>query len=163
MGLTTVVLLEAFGVSVRGGIREIVVQQFEVGKQILAGGLVPIIEPEIDINSTTKLDCEELLKENIHEQLLTVADGQQVMLKVTLPEQDDFYADLVAHPKVLKVVALSGGYDRAEADRRLAKQHGVIASFSRALTEGLSAQQTPAEFDAQLNESIAEIFAASMT
>ena len=124
---------------------------------------MPIIEPEIDINSTTKRECEELLKGNIHEQLQTVADGQQVMLKVTLPEQDDFYADLVAHPKVLKVVALSGGYNRAEADERLAKQHVVIASFSRALTEGLSAQQTPAEFDAQLNESIAKIFAASMT
>ncbi len=147
----------------RDGVREIVKQQFEVGNQILSAGLIPIIEPEIDINSTTKRECEELMKENILEQLDSVPNGQQIMLKLTLPEHDDFYADLVAHPKVLKVVALSGGYSRAEADERLAKQHGVIASFSRALTEGLSAQQTPEEFDAQLNESIAGIFAASMT
>ena len=147
----------------RDGVREIVRQQFEVGNQILSAGLVPIIEPEIDINSTTKRECEELMKDNIFEQLESVPNGQQIMLKLTLPEQDDFYADLVAHPKVLKVVALSGGYSRAEADERLSKQHGVIASFSRALTEGLSAQQTPEEFDAQLDKSIAEIFAASMT
>lgn len=147
----------------RDGVREVVQQQFEVGTQILSAGLVPIIEPEVDINSTTKRECEELLKDHILEQLAGLPDGQHVMLKLTLPEHDDFYADLVEHPMVLKVVALSGGYTRAEADERLARQHGVIASFSRALTEGLSAQQSDTEFNAVLDHSIAEIYAASMT
>ena len=147
----------------RDGVHAIVAQQFEVGRQILDGGLVPIIEPEVDINSTTKRECEELLKAEIFDHLGSIPEGQQIMLKLTLPEIDDFYADLVAHPKVLKVVALSGGYSRAEADQRLALQHGVIASFSRALTEGLSAQQSAQEFNAQLDESISEIFTASMT
>lgn len=147
----------------RDGVREVVRQQFEFANQILAGGLVPIIEPEIDIHSTTKSACESLLKENIAEQLAYIPDGQQVMLKLTLPEHDDFYAEFVSHPKVLKVVALSGGYNRIEADERLSRQHGVVASFSRALTEGLNVSQTPAEFDAHLDESIAEIYAASVT
>ncbi len=147
----------------RDGVRELVRQQFEVAEQILATGLVPIIEPEIDINSTTKSACESLLREHILDQLGHLGDDKRVMLKLTLPDHDDFYADLVAHPKVLKVAALSGGYARAQADDRLARQHGVIASFSRALTEGLTVQQTPEQFDSELDESIGEIFAASLT
>ena len=147
----------------RDGVREVVRQQFEFADQILAGGLVPIIEPEIDIHSTTKSACESLLKENIADQLGNLPDGTQVMLKLTLPEHDDFYREFVEHPKVLKVVALSGGYSRTDADARLTRQRGVIASFSRALTEGLNVDQSPAEFDSRLNESISEIFAASLT
>lgn len=147
----------------RDGVGEVVRQQFEFAAQILAGGLVPIIEPEVDIHSTTKSACESLLKEHILEQLAHIPEGQQVMLKLTLPEHDDFYADLVAHPRVLRVVALSGGYNRIEADERLARQRGVIASFSRALTEGLTAQQSDEQFNSVLDESIGEIFAASLT
>jgi fructose-bisphosphate aldolase class I len=145
-----------------GGIKAIVDQQFEVGRQILAKGLMPILEPEVDIHSPSKGKCEELLKANILEHLGGLGD-QEVMLKLTLPDVDDFYADLVAHPSILKVVALSGGYSRDEANAKLARNHGVIASFSRALTEGLSAQQSDDEFDATLAKTIDEIYSASIT
>jgi fructose-bisphosphate aldolase, class I len=141
----------------------VVDQQFDIARKILAAGLVPIIEPEIDIHSPQKAEAEALLKAAIVEQLGQLASDQLIMLKLTLPERDDFYADLVAHPNVLRVVALSGGYSREEATARLARNHGVIASFSRALTEGLSVQQSDEEFDAALNESIASIFDASLT
>ena len=145
------------------GVKSVVEQQFDIGRQILAAGLVPIIEPEIDIHSPQKAEAEALLKAAILEQLGQLASDQFVMLKLTLPEVDDFYADLVAHPNVLRVVALSGGYSREEANARLARNHNVIASFSRALTEGLSVQQSDEDFDATLNDSIASIFAASIT
>jgi fructose-bisphosphate aldolase, class I len=145
------------------GVKSVVDQQFDIARQILAAGLVPIIEPEIDIHSPQKADAEALLKTAIVEQVGQLAADQLVMLKLTLPELDDFYADLVAHPNVLRVVALSGGYGREEATARLARNHGVIASFSRALTEGLSVQQSDQDFDAALNDSIAGIFAASIT
>ncbi len=145
------------------GIPAIVAQQFEVGKQILGAGLVPIIEPEVDIKSPQKLEAEALLKAAILAELDGLTDGQWVMLKLTLPEVDDFYADLVSHPRVLRVAALSGGYTRDDANARLARNHGLIASFSRALTEGLSAQQSDEQFDAALDRSIASIFAASTT
>jgi fructose-bisphosphate aldolase class I len=145
------------------GVRAVVDQQFEVGRQILATGLVPIIEPEIDIHSPQKAEAEALLKAAILEQLDRLDDGQQVMLKLTLPEADDFYADLVEHPKVLRVVALSGGYSREEANARLSRNRGVVASFSRALTEGLSAQQSDEEFDAALDAAVDTIFTASST
>jgi fructose-bisphosphate aldolase, class I len=145
------------------GVDAVVDQQFEIGAQILAAGLVPIIEPEVDITSPEKAEAEELLKAAIHRALEGVPDGQQVMLKLSLPSVDDFYADLVSHPKVLRVVALSGGYPRDEANDLLARNHGVIASFSRALTEGLSAQQSDEEFDATLDATIKGIFEASVT
>jgi len=145
------------------GVEAVAAQQFEVGRQILDAGLVPIIEPEIDINSPTKAEAEELLLAAVNEQLEGIADGEQIMLKLTLPETDGFYSGLVEHPKVLKVVALSGGYSREEANSRLSRQPGVVASFSRALTEGLSAQQSDDEFDAVLDSSIAAIYAASKT
>ncbi len=135
---------------------------FEVGRQILAAGLVPIIEPEVDIHSPQKAEAEAMLKAAIVSHLDQLGD-EVVMLKLTLPDEDDFYADLVAHPRVLKVVALSGGYPRDEANARLARNHGVIASFSRALTEGLTAQQSGAEFDAALDAAIAGIYEASIT
>ena len=144
------------------GVESVVAQQFTLGKQILAAGLMPIIEPEVDIHSPSKAAAEDLLKAAILDQLASLGD-QRVMLKLTLPEVDDFYADLIAHPRILRVVALSGGYSRAEADARLSRQHGMVASFSRALSEGLSAQQTEAEFDATLDASIASIYAASIT
>lgn len=145
------------------GITANVAQQFEFGRQILANGLVPIIEPEVDINSPSKAEAETLLKARILAELDGIADGQQIMLKLTLPETDGFYSELVAHPKVLRVVALSGGYSRDEANARLSRNAGMIASFSRALTEGLSAQQSDAEFDAALDTSIGSIFEASRT
>ena len=145
------------------GIRSVVAQQFEVGRQILAGGLVPIIEPEVDINSPEKQAAEATLKAAILAELAAQPADQPVMLKLTIPTIDDFYLDLVEHPKVLRVVALSGGYPRDEANARLARNRGMIASFSRALTEGLSAQQSDAEFDATLDSAIAGIFAASRT
>jgi fructose-bisphosphate aldolase class I len=145
------------------GVRAVVAQQFEIGRQILAADLVPIIEPEIDIHSPQKAEAEELLRTAILEHLETLDDGQQVMLKLTLPEEDDFYAPLVQHPKVLRVVALSGGYTREEANARLTRNRGVVASFSRALTEGLSAQQSDEEFDAALDAAVASIFEASAT
>jgi fructose-bisphosphate aldolase class I len=145
------------------GVKSVVDQQFDIARQILAAGLVPIIEPEIDIHSPQKAEAEALLEAAIVEQLGELASDHVVMLKLTLPERDDFYAHLVAHPNVLRVVALSGGYGREEATARLARNHGVIASFSRALTEGLSVQQSDEEFDAALDDSIAGIFAASIT
>ena len=138
-------------------------QQFEVAAQILAAGLVPIVEPEVDIHCPEKAKAEELLKAAILEKLNKLPAGQLVMLKLTLPEQDDFYADCVRHPKVVRVVALSGGYTREEGNERLRRNHGVVASFSRALVEGLSAQQSDAEFNALLDASIQSIFEASNT
>ena len=145
------------------GVDAVVDQQFAVGKQILDAGLVPIIEPEIDINSPEKAEAEGLMKAAILRNLESVPEGQQVMLKLTLPEADNFSRELVDHPKVLKVVALSGGYSRDEANERMSRNNGVVASFSRALSEGLSAQQTDDEFDAMLDSSIASILAASDT
>jgi len=145
------------------GIAEVVNQQFAIGKQILAAGLVPIIEPEVDIKSPQKAEAETLLKAEIVKHLATLGPDERVMLKLTIPTVDDFYADLVSHPKVLRVVALSGGYSRADANAKLAKNHGVIASFSRALTEGLTAQQTDAQFDRALDEAIRSIYDASIT
>ena len=145
------------------GIKEIVRQQFELAAQIIAAGLVPIVEPEVDIHSPDKAKTEELLKGAILEKLEQLRPDQLVMLKLTLPEQDNFYADFVGHPKVLRVVALSGGYSREEANDRLRRNHGIIASFSRALAEGLSAQESDAEFNAELNKSIQSIFDASKT
>jgi fructose-bisphosphate aldolase class I len=142
-----------------GGIAAIVAQQFEVGKQVLAHGLVPILEPEIDINCPEKAEAEAVLEAEIRKGLDALSPDQKVMLKLTLPEKEDLYRGLIEHPNVLKVVALSGGYSRDEANKRLARNHGMIASFSRALVEGLVAQQTDTEFD----ESIGSIFAASMT
>ncbi len=145
------------------GVAAVVAQQFEVGRQILAGGLVPIIEPEVDINSAEKGDAEVLLLQSLLAALESHPADQPVMLKLTLPSVDDFYQPLVGHPKVLRVVALSGGYTRDDANARLSRNHGVIASFSRALTEGLSAKQSDAEFDATLDATIAGILAASIT
>ena len=147
----------------RKGIQQIVNQQFEIGKKILAAGLVPIIEPEVDINSHEKEQAEGILKLEILDQLNKLKDNQNVMLKLTLPSQDNFYSDLVAHPRVIRVVALSGGYARDEANKMLAKNNGVIASFSRALTEGLSAQQSDKEFDDALDKAVQGIFEASNT
>jgi len=144
------------------GIRAVVDQQFEVGRQILAKGLVPIIEPEVDIHSPTKAEAEATLKACLLEHLSGLGD-KKVMLKLTLPEQDDFYGDCIAHGNCLRVVALSGGYSREEANERLARNHGMIASFSRALAEGLSAKQSDADFNSTLDASIASIFAASRT
>jgi fructose-bisphosphate aldolase, class I len=145
------------------GVKSVVDQQFDIAREILAAGLVPIIEPEIDIHSPQKAEAEALLRVAILEQLGQLTSEEYVMLKLTLPEIDDFYAPLVGHPKVLRVVALSGGYGRDEANARLARNHGVIASFSRALAEGLSIQQRDEEFDAVLNDSIVSIFEASVT
>jgi fructose-bisphosphate aldolase, class I len=145
------------------GVTDIVDQQFEVGRQILEAGLVPILEPEIDIRSPQKAEAETLLREQLVEHLDRVPDDHEVMLKLTLPEVDDFYLGLVQHPRVLKVVALSGGYSRDEANDRLARNRGVVASFSRALTEGLSVDQSDEEFHAALNESVQSIYEASIT
>jgi fructose-bisphosphate aldolase class I len=145
------------------GVKAVVDQQFEVGRQILAAGLVPIIEPEVDINSPEKAAAEGLLKAAMLAQLNGLDAGQKVMLKLTLPEEDGFYSECVKHPNVLKVVALSGGYSRDVANARMAKNPGVIASFSRALTEGLSAQQSDGEFNGALDASIESIFQASRT
>jgi len=145
------------------GIKDIVMQQFELAAQIIATGLVPIVEPEIDIHCPEKTEAEELLKAAILEKLNQLPAGQLVMLKLTLPEQDNFYADFVKHPRVLRVVALSGGYSREEANNRLRRNHGIIASFSRALAEGLSANQSDAEFNAIMDKSVQSIFEASNT
>jgi len=145
------------------GVDAVADQQFEIGRRILAAGLVPIIEPEVDIHSPEKAKAEVLLKAAILRNLESIPKGQQIMLKLTLPDEDGFYSELVQHAKVLKVVALSGGYTREEANARLKRNPGVVASFSRALTEGLSAQQTNEEFDTMLDESIGSIFEASMT
>ena len=145
------------------GIQAIARQQFELAAQILAAGLVPIIEPEVDIHCPDKAKAEALLKTALADGLKVLPPGQVVMLKLTLPEQDDLYAEFVKHSKVLKVVALSGGYSREEGNRRLRRNHGVVASFSRALIEGLSAQQPDAEFDALLDSAIQSIYEASIT
>jgi len=143
------------------GNKNIVIQQFEIAQQIISANLVPIIEPEIDIHCPEKGKAEQLLKAAILEKVNELPDGQFIMLKLTLPEQNDFYAEFVKHPRVLRVVALSGGYSREEANNRLRKNHGVVASFSRALVEGLTAQQSDAEFNAMLDKSIQCIFDAS--
>ena len=145
------------------GIKAVVKQQFEVGRQILAAGLVPIIEPEVDINSPSKAEAEVILKRELLAELDAQPKEQPVMLKLTLPETDGFFDELVAHPSVLRVVALSGGYSRDDANKKLSRNKGMIASFSRALTEGLSAKQSDAEFDAMLDSSIQSIFEASNT
>jgi fructose-bisphosphate aldolase, class I len=143
------------------GIKSIVSQQFDVAAQIVAADLVPIIEPEVDIHCPEKAKAEQSLKASILEKLNELPVDQLVMLKLTLPEKDDFYADCVSHPNVVRVVALSGGYTRDQANDRLRRNHGIVASFSRALVEGLSAQQSDAEFNAVLDASIQSIFEAS--
>jgi fructose-bisphosphate aldolase class I len=143
------------------GIQAVVNQQFEVAGQIITAGLMPIVEPEVDIHCPEKAKAEALLKETILERLKKLPADQLVMLKLTLPEQDDFYLDFVRHPKVLKVVALSGGYSREEGIKRLRRNHGIVASFSRALAEGLSAQQSETEYNALLDAIIQSIFDAS--
>jgi fructose-bisphosphate aldolase, class I len=146
-----------------GGIKTIVDQQFELAGTIVGAGLMPIVEPEVDILCPDKAKAEALLKEAIQENLDGLPPDHAVMLKLTLPEQDDFYAEFVRHPKVLRVVALSGGYSLDEANDRLRRNHGVVASFSRALVEGLSAKQSDTEFDASLDRSIQSIYEASRT
>ena len=145
------------------GIKAVVVQQFEIAKQVLSHGLVPIVEPEVDIKNPDKKGSEEVLKKEIIAELDKLPANQQVMLKLTIPDVDNLYADLVKHPRVLKVVALSGGYSRDEANKRLARQNGMIASFSRALSEGLTAQQSDAEFNGALDKAIESIYQASKT
>ena len=145
------------------GIDAVVAQQFEVGKQILAAGLMPIIEPEVNITATDKPEAEALLKAAILKALNALSGDQKVMLKLTIPTVPGFYTELVQHPRVVRVVALSGGYSRDESNALLAKNPGVIASFSRALTEGLSAQQSDAQFNAALDQSIESIYQASIT
>ena len=144
------------------GVNAIAAQQFEVGKQVLSHGLVPILEPEVNIKAPNKAEAEAQLKAALLAGLDALSDDQPVMFKLTLPSEDGFYTDLVQHPKVVKVVALSGGYTRDEANAKLAKNPGVIASFSRALTEGLSAQQSDEEFDKALDVAIQSIFEASI-
>ena len=145
------------------GVADVVRQQFEIGKQIISAGLVPIIEPEVDINSPEKNAAEVLLKAEIISQLNALNNDQNVMLKLTLPNETGFYAELVQHPRVVRVVALSGGYSREEANKKLAQNQGVIASFSRALTEGLSAKQSEAQFNDTLDTTIQAIYQASNT
>lgn len=145
------------------GIKAVVDQQFEIGQRIVEAGLVPIIEPEVDIQAPDKADAEEIMHAQILQHLNALPEGTEVMLKLTIPSADNLFADLIAHPKVMRVVALSGGYSRDEANRLLARNPGLIASFSRALTEGLSVQQTEAEFDALLAASIDSIYQASIT
>lgn len=167
--LAKAVAQDVFGTKMRSvvklanqqGIKDVVAQQFEVGKQILAAGLVPIIEPEVDINSPEKAEAEALLKLEILTQLNLLNEGEEVMLKLTLPTQANFYKELVDHPCVLKVVALSGGYSRDDANAKLAENQGMIASFSRALTEGVSAKQSEEEFEATLDAAIESIYQAS--
>jgi fructose-bisphosphate aldolase class I len=145
------------------GIKAVVNQQFEVAAQILTASLVPIVEPEVDIHCPDKAGAEALLKGALVEKLNQLPADQLVMLKLTLPERDDFYAEFVKHPKVLKVVALSGGYSRQEGNDRLRRNHGVVASFSRALVESLSAQQSDAQFNTTLDVAIQSIYEASIT
>ena len=145
------------------GVKAVVDQQFEIGRHIVEAGLVPIIEPEVDIHSSEKEQAEALLKDAMLAHLDALGPEQKVMLKLTLPERENFYAECVNHPNVLRVAALSGGYTREEANARMTRNHGVIASFSRALTEGLTAQQSDDEFNAMLDSSIASIFDASRT
>ena len=143
------------------GIKAIVNQQFEAARQIIAAGLVPIIEPEVDIHCPEKAKAEGLLEAALLEKLNQLTPGQLVMLKLTLPERDDFYAECVSHPRVVRVVALSGGYSQQEGNNRLRRNHGIVASFSRALVEGLSTQQSDGEYNAVLDQSIQSIFDAS--
>lgn len=167
--LAKAVAQDVFGTKMRSvvklanhqGIKDVVAQQFEIGKQILGAGLVPIIEPEVDIHSPQKAEAEALLKLEILTQLNLLNEGQEVMLKLTLPTEANFYKELVDHPRVLKVVALSGGYSRDDANAKLAENQGMIASFSRALTEGVSAQQSQEEFEATLDKAIEGIYQAS--
>jgi fructose-bisphosphate aldolase, class I len=147
----------------KAGVEAVVDQQFEIARQIVGHGLVPIIEPEVDIHSETKAEAEQLLRASIIEHLGQLAPDEQVMLKLSIPSVDDFYRPLIEHPNVVRVVALSGGYPRHEANQRLARNHGMIASFSRALTEGLTAQMSDVDFDEALAKTIDEIFAASST
>jgi fructose-bisphosphate aldolase, class I len=146
----------------KAGIQAIVDQQFEIGRQIVGHGLVPILEPEVDIKSPEKAQAEAMLRDAIFESLDRLGSDEQVMFKLTLPEEDNFYLKLTEHPNVVRVVALSGGYSREEANRRLSRNKGVVASFSRGLTEGLSAQQSDEEFDAALDASIQSIYEASI-
>ena len=167
--LAKAVAQDVFGTKMRSvvklanhqGIKDVVAQQFEVGKQIIAAGLVPIIEPEVDIHSPQKAEAEALLKLEILTQLNMLQEGQEVMLKLTLPNEANFYKELVDHPRVLKVVALSGGYNREDANAKLADNNGMIASFSRALTEGVSAKQTQDAFESTLDSAIESIYQAS--
>ena len=145
------------------GIKSIATQQFEAARQIIDAGLVPIIEPEVDIHCAQKGKAEELLKAAIRENLDQLPSGRWVMRKITLPDRDNFYADCIRHPNVVRVVALSGGYTREQANERLRRNPGIVASFSRALVEGLSAEQSDAEFNAMLDQSIQSIFEASNT
>ena len=145
------------------GIEAVVSQQFEIGKEIIAGGLIPIIEPEVNIKSEQKAQAEEILKSSLVNHLNKLNENQTVMLKLSLPSKPNLYQELVNHPRVLKVVALSGGYSRDDANKMLAENNGVIASFSRALTEGLSAKQSDDQFDAMLDSTIQSIFNASVT
>ncbi len=145
------------------GIEAVVSQQFEIGKEIIAGGLIPIIEPEVNIKSEQKAQAEEILKSSLVNHLNKLNENQTVMLKLSLPSKPNLYQELVNHPRVLKVVALSGGYSRDDANKMLAENNGVIASFSRALTEGLSAKQNDDQFDAMLDSTIQSIFNASVT
>jgi fructose-bisphosphate aldolase class I len=169
--LRRAVELGVFGTKMRSFIKEpneaqvtkVVAQQFDLARDILSAGLMPIIEPEVDIHSDRKAEAEELLKSAVLAGLDGLPSGERVMLKLTLPEQDDFYEDLVRDPRVLRVVALSGGYSREVADEKLARNHGVIASFSRALLEGLSANQSQPAFDSTLDSSVEQIFRASLT
>jgi fructose-bisphosphate aldolase class I len=147
----------------RAGIDAIVDQQFDLGRQIVAAGLVPILEPEVDIHCPDKDGAEAILKASILAHLDKLPSDTLVMLKLTLPDTDDLYTECIRHPRVLKVVALSGGYSRSEANEGLTRQHGMVASFSRALSEGLSAQQSDAVFSATLDSSIESIFQASKT
>jgi fructose-bisphosphate aldolase, class I len=147
----------------KAGVEAVVDQQFQIARQIVGHGLVPIIEPEVDIYSETKAEAEELLRASIIEHLDQLAPDEQVMLKLSIPSVDDFYRPLIEHPNVVRVVALSGGYPRDEANQRLARNHGMIASFSRALTEGLTAQMSDVDFDEALAKTIDAIFAASST
>ncbi|MFM8793996.1 MAG: fructose bisphosphate aldolase [Acidimicrobiales bacterium] len=168
---TRAVMLGIFGTKMRSvikaanrtGIAAVVSQQFDVARQIIGHGLVPIIEPEVDINIPDKSEAETILRDAVRAGLDALAPDQNVMLKLTIPSVDNFYAEFVSHPRVVRVVALSGGYTREDANAKLSRNHGMIASFSRALTEGLSAQQSDAEFDRTLGESIAGIYAASIT
>jgi fructose-bisphosphate aldolase class I len=146
-----------------GGIRAIAAQQFDWGRQVLSHGLVPILEPEVEIKAPDKAKCEELLKAELIANLDGIPDGQQVIFKLTIPSEDGFYSDLIAHPKTARVVALSGGYRRDEACEKLSRNAGMIASFSRALTEGLTAQQSDAEFNAMLKTAVDKIYEASIT
>ena len=147
----------------QAGIDAVVKQQFDIGKQIIAAGLVPIIEPEVDIKTPNKAGAEAMLKASISKELDALKPDQKVMLKLTIPDVDNFYADLIKHKNVLRVVALSGGYSRDEANRKLARNNGMTASFSRALAEGLTAQQSDQEFNATLDASIESIYRASIT